>query len=199
VPGKSAQEAVDRFVGFIRETLNCITSAQLKAHRDSENLFKLFFEPAARVLAKNGEKFYISIAQTFTVEQREDGQFKAHTRQYSYVFSTTQGTDHHGRIAYHWHPDDFQLREPHLHISLTPTVGYPPIDQKISRAHFPTSRVCLEDFVEFLIRYYDIKPPIAEREWKRILKKNKSAFAAQATWFVKPAPATEKPKKRSKP
>jgi len=199
VPGKSEREAVEQFAGFIRETLNCITSAKLKAHQASEKLLKLFFDPPARVVAKNGEKFYISIAQTFTVEQREDGLFKVHTRQYSYVFSTTQSSTHHGRVAYHWHPNDFELRDPHLHISLTPTVGYPPIDQKISRAHFPTSRVCLEDFVEFLIRYYDIKPPIAEREWKRILKKNKSAFAAQATWFVKPAPATKKSKKRSKP
>jgi hypothetical protein len=194
LPGKDQKEAVDQFIGFIRETLDCITSARLNAHQESEKLFKLFFDPSAQIVAKNGAKFYISVAQTFTVQQREDGSYKVHTREYSYVFSTERESTTHGRVAYHWHPQDFDLRDPHLHISLTPQVGYPAIDQRISRAHFPTSRVCLENFILFLIKYYDTKSPLADSKWKRLLKKNKAAFSKQATWLVEEPQFTKKQK-----
>lgn len=198
MPGKNQSEAVSEFLRSIRETLHCITSAELNAYQETDKLFKFFFEPAARVVARNGVKFYISIAQTFTVQEGEDGSFKVHTREYSYVFSTEREPAKHGRIAYHWHPQDFDLRDPHLHIAITPQLGYPEIDQKISRAHYPTSRVCLEDFILLLIKYYDIKSPLPESQWRRTIKKNKSAFAEQATWFVQQPPLTKEPKKRSK-
>jgi hypothetical protein len=197
VPGKNEREAVEQFIGFIRETLHCITTAPLKAFQWSDNLYILFFDPSAPIVAKNGTKFYLSVTQTFTVEQREDGSYKVRTREYSYVFATDQESTTHGRIAYHWHPNDFNLRDPHLHISITPQLGYPDIEQRISRAHFPTSRVCLEDFVVLLIKYYDIRPQLPEAQWKRIIKKNKAAFGAGATWFVQQPPVKKKSKKRS--
>jgi len=43
------------------------------------------------------------------------------------------------------------LRDPHLHLRTTPNLGYPEIERKIARAHFPSSRVCLEDFIKLLI------------------------------------------------
>jgi hypothetical protein len=93
-------------------------------------------------------------------------------------------TSHHGIVAYHWHPDDFSVRDPHLHLRITPNLGYPEIERKIGRAHFPTSRVCLEDFVRLLIDYYDIKPSLHHSAWRRILRKNKAAFGKQASWFA---------------
>jgi hypothetical protein len=110
--------------------------------------------------------------------------YKIHTREYSYVFAATGAPTTKGILAYHWHPHDFNLRDPHLHLTITPNLGYPEIERKISRAHYPTSRICLEDFVYLLIAHYDIKPLLHHSTWKRILRKNREAFSRDATWFV---------------
>jgi hypothetical protein len=187
LPGKSPKEAVENFAGFICETLSCITSDPPQAYQESENLYKILFKKPARVTAKNGDPFYIQVTQTFTVKETVDGTFKVHTREYSYVFSSSSVPAHKGILSYHWHPEDFDLHDPHLHITITPNMGYPEIERRISRAHFPTSRICLEDFLLLLIKYYDIKPVLHSSTWKRILGKNKAAFSQQASWFVKPA------------
>jgi hypothetical protein len=49
-------------------------------------------------------------------------------------------------LAYHWHPNDSELRDPHLHI------------RSVARVHFPASRVCFEDLVCMLIKYYGVVP-----------------------------------------
>ena len=50
--------------------------------------------------------------------------------------------------------------------------------------HFPTSRVCLEDFIEMVIKYYGARPSMKYSEWTIILDKNKRAFEKLATWKV---------------
>ena len=187
MPGKSPEEAIDNFIGFISETLSCITSAQLIGHHQkSDNIYKLLFRDSACVNSYAGKKFYIFVTQAFTVKKCEGGLFKVHTLQYSYVFTDSKKPTTKGILAYHWHPDDFNLRDPHLHLHITPETGYPEIERLIAKAHFPTSRVCLEDFALLLIKYYKIKPALADSKWKPILKKNKNAFSQMATWFVKP-------------
>ena len=59
---------------------------------------------------------------------------------------------------------------------MTPNLGYPEIERKIARAHFPSSRVCLEDFIKLLIDYYDIKPLLYHSTRRRIFRKNKTAW-----------------------
>ncbi len=139
-------------------------------------------KPTVRTAA--GSEFYLSVAQSFTIKKRNDGLFKVHTLQYSYIFNDNKDPTTKGIVSYHWHPNDFNLSDPHLHLHITPELGYPEIERRISRAHFPTSRVCLEDFVLLLIKYYDIKPVLPASKWKPILKKNKGAFSKMATWFV---------------
>jgi hypothetical protein len=187
VPGKSPEEAIDAFTGFISETLSCVTRDCLTGFQASDHRHKIFFSDPAAVRSAAGETFYLSIVQTFTtVKKQDDGLYKVRTLQYSYVFNDDPQPTNKGLVSYHWHPDDFSLRDPHLHLHITPEVGYPEIERRIARAHFPTSRVCLEDFIILLIKYYDIIPVVSETKWKRILKKNKAAFSKMATWAVKP-------------
>jgi len=186
VPGKSPEEAIDTFTGFISETLSCVTRDCLVGFQESGRRHKIFFSDPAAVRSAAGQTFYLSIVQTFTIKKRDDGLYKVHTLQYSYVFNDDPQPTNKGLISYHWHPDDFNLREPHLHLHITPEVGYPEIERRIAKAHFPTSRVCLEDFVILLIKYYDITPTMDEARWTRILKRNRAAFSKMATWFVKP-------------
>jgi hypothetical protein len=73
-------------------------------------------------------------------------------------------------VCYHWHPDESNVRYPHLHVACAP------------RVHFPTARVSLERFIRMLINYYGIEPILAESRWKDTLEKNNRAFDKMATW-----------------
>jgi len=184
VPGKTAKEAIETFAGFMNETLSCLTDRRLVAFQEANNTFKLLYRSAAPIASVSGSRFYLQITQVCNAEEREDGTFKAHTREYSYVFSDSSADTNHGILSYHWHPNDFDLRTPHLHIRITPQMGCPEIERRISRAHFPTSRVCLEDFVYLLLKYYDIRSPLHHSRYGSILKRNKREFSKGATWTV---------------
>ena len=186
MPGRTAREAFETFVGYLNETLSCITESPLVAYQETDNRYKVLYPKTVTVDSRSGDRFYMQITQVCTVAQREDGLYKVKTREYSYVFSDSKDASHHGVLSYHWHPHDFNVRDPHLHLRISQQLGYPEIERKIARAHFPTSRVCLEDFVVLLINYYDIQPVLHASTWKAIIRRNKGAFNNQATWFVKP-------------
>ena len=184
MPGRTENEAVDNFIRFLRESLSCVIAQDLIAFKESPKLFKVWLNPPAEVRTLQGRKLYVSVTQIFTVrpDPRTHGQFKVSTREYSYRLSQDQDVKSHGVLSYHWHPNDFEVRFPHLHVTVTPRTGYPEIERRIRRAHFPTSRVCVEDFILLLINYYDVRPKMAASKWKRILKKNKGAFDKMVTW-----------------
>jgi hypothetical protein len=186
MPGKTAKEAIEVFAGFLNETLSCLTDRRLLAHQGANNTFILLYQEPVRLLSLSGIPFYLNVTQVCNAERRDDGTFKAHTREYSYVFSDSAVASKYGILAYHWHPDIFALRYPHLHIKITPLVGSPEIERKISRAHFPTSRVSLEDFVYLLLKYYDIRSPHHHSRYRSILNKNRGEFSKGATWTVQP-------------
>jgi hypothetical protein len=182
VAGKSPKEASNNFAFYLRETLNCITRQELLAYQESDNIHKLTFKVPAEIVSKDGTKYYLSVSQAFTIIPKDDGEFKAHSREYSYIFSNSATISNYGVVAYHWHPHISDLRDPHLHLHVFRHAESSKTEKMISRAHYPTSRVCLEDFIWLLIQYYEIKP--LDRKWKSILNKNKAAFAKGATWLV---------------
>jgi len=168
----------------MNETLSCLTDRRLFAFQDGENSFYLLYKNAVPISSVNGKRFYLQITQVCSAIELDDGTFKAHTREYSYVFSDSSAPTKHGIVSYHWHPEEFNLRTPHLHLRITPHVASPEIEHLISKAHFPTSRVCLEDFVDLLLKYYDIRSPLRPNDYRRILRKNKRAFSKGASWTV---------------
>lgn len=129
---------------------------------------------------------YISVVQTLGTRKLDDGNYKVMTRRYSYSLLSEKAISTHGVLSYHWHPEESAVDFPHLHIRITPQVGYPELELRIHTAHYSTSRVCLEDFVMCLIRYYDVRPRMAKSKWQPLLKKNKAAFDKWATWKIQP-------------
>ncbi len=171
--GKSPREAADNFVFFIKETLSCISDHYVSAYQQSTKLYKIYYEPYATLVAEDGKTYLLSITQIFrTIPHPEQiGQFKAKTQEYSYRLMAGE-KENSELVAYHWHPHDPGVKFPHLHLKASP------------RIHFPTSRVCLEDFVWLLMRDYQVKPRLKDDEWKEILERNKKAFEKMATWKV---------------
>ncbi len=115
-------------------------------------------------------KLFLSFTRSFWGWPRckGTGEFKALTREYSYRLMQKSDIASREILAYHWHPNDSELRDPHLHI------------RSIARVHFPTSRVCVEDFISMLIKYYGVKPRMRKSEWTAIVEKNKNAFEKMA-------------------
>jgi hypothetical protein len=170
----SEQGAADNFVGFLQETVSCVTDERLTAYRQSKKLYKVWTHPPFVLSTKSGANPLLSVTQVFSVvsDPSDEGTFKAKTREYSYRLTTGMRSGQRETVAYHWHPNEFEVRYPHLHVG------------KVPRVHFPTSRVCLEDFILMLIRYYGVEPTMKPQQWKRILEKNKLAFEKWATWKV---------------
>ena len=172
--GRTPEEAAENFVNFIKESLSCVTSHFLNAHSQSSELHKIFYDPYPTVHTRSGPSYRISVTQIFRVvnDPNTAGQYKAKTQEYSYRLLKSGNTESE-IVAYHWHPQDPGVRYPHLHVK----AAHP-------RIHFPTSRVCLEDFVSMLMRDFHVRPKLSHDECKRILSKNKEAFERMATWKI---------------
>lgn len=172
--GRNPREAADNFIRFFQETISCISTGGLTAFQQSTKLFKVWTNPPFELETKSGGRLAISITQVFGVgpHPTEPRRFKAKTREYSYLLSQFTDDTWKEVVAYHWHPNDFAVRYPHLHVRCVP------------RVHFPTSRVCLEDFITMAIRYYGCKPRGTRAEWTAILEKNKKAFEKLASWKI---------------
>ena len=179
--GKSPREAVDSFSGYFEETLSVISADHLTVFQTSANVYSLITQPYANVRTRQGTDLRISVVQSVGTKRLNPKEFKATTRKYSYRLNLGE---EHEVLAYHWHPDGSAVRFPHLHLRISQELGYPEIERRIHRAHYPTSRVCIEDFVLLLIDYYDVVPRMPKSQWSRILDKNKSAFEKMATWKV---------------
>jgi len=95
VTARNAKEAVEEFAGGMNETLSCVTDSRVLSYRESAKIYKLLFRKPTPVTARNGSRFYISVAQACTVEAHTDGAFQAHMREYSYVFSDSPEPAHH--------------------------------------------------------------------------------------------------------
>jgi hypothetical protein len=178
VPGKSPKEAIDNFAQYFKESLSCVTAGGVTAFQESRNLYKITCDPPAKLSKRSGGNLFIIATQVLTAvpdpnaEGRFKAQFKAKTREYSYRLVEEGNIAAPDIVAYHWHPNDSDLRTPHLHVAAVP------------RVHFPTSRVCLEDFIEMTIRYFEVRPTMKYSEWSAILDKNKRAFEMMASWKV---------------
>jgi len=134
----------------------------------------VWFNPPTELATRSGAKLFLSFTQVLGSgpDAKQPGEFKVSTREYSYRLMQRSDVASREILAYHWHPNDSELRDPHLHI------------RSIARVHFPTSRVCLEDFVGMLIKYYGVRPTMKKSEWTAILEKNKRAFERMATWNI---------------
>lgn len=172
--GRNEKEAADNFLVYLHETLSCITDGYLTAFQQSKKLYKIWFNPPVKLTTQSGGRLFLSFTQVLGAgpDPKDPGEFKVSTREYSYRLLQQVDVASREVLAYHWHPNDSAVRDPHLHVRAVP------------RVHFPTSRVCLGDFVSMLINYYGVRPKLKHSEWTVNLAKNKKAFERMATWKV---------------
>jgi hypothetical protein len=179
VPGRNASEADSKFAYFFRESLSVLTTSFLLGSSEEDERILLFKKPIKLERKGNAIPLYLSIVQTYTIIPSLDGQYKVRTTGYCYSLLAKCGPEIREVLEFHWHPKTTKnLRWPHLHIIGTLDCG-----EEIHRAHFPTARLSLEDFIKVLIRDFDVKSRLPYYEWREILTRNKKAFVENASWL----------------
>jgi hypothetical protein len=100
--------------------------------------------------------------------------WKVSTVAYFYALREAGG---HEIFSYQWHPlITASVTFPHLHIGYGAYVGR----DEFHKAHLPTGRVALEDFVRLLIEEFHV-PPVRD-DWPEVLQQSLTEFEADREW-----------------
>lgn len=174
MPAKNTSDAHNNFARYFRESLSVVTKSVLQM-RVVGNERILYYEPPVKLQRSGGDDLYLAIIQTYRVIETDDG-FKANTTSYNYELWRKNDREFESILEFHWHPNE-EVKWPHLHVKGNSPEG------ALDRKHFPTARLCLEDFLRFLIRDFQVRAIVPYATSKEILTRNKREFVAGASWL----------------
>lgn len=173
--GSSPQEAVHNFIDPLQRVLSCLTDATLDwrggyrlgaIHPVALNQGEAARLPRSRLALRVSQSYSVVIAEP------PQGPYKVSTRAFLYALEDQAG---HEILAYHWHPKQTQ-HFPHLHLGHGAKIGR----RELQKAHLPTGRVSLEEFVRFMITDFHVAP--ARLDWDSVLAQAQAAFEKWRTW-----------------
>ena len=120
---------------------------------------------------------YFTVAQWFyIIEDSTNGPWRVTTAGYKYTIEAEDGDE---ILGYHWHPRSLSPnKEPHLHLGTGARIGRSELET--TKAHLPTGRVSMEDFLQLLIEVFKAHPH--KTGWKSVLQKTGGAFWKYASW-----------------
>lgn len=100
--------------------------------------------------------------------------WQVRTVAYYYILRESGGPD---IFSYQWHPAQRSpITFPHLHLGPAAAVGR----EELTKAHIPTGRVALEDFIRLLIDHLGVRP--LREDWEQALEKSRTEFEADRSW-----------------
>src|SRR5215212_9757803 len=139
----------------MQKTVSCVTGSILRPSKNgyevSERPHILTF-PDDPVVLQGADGLAMSIRHYYCIERGEGlWRWRTKTAAYYYELQTLSGAE---VFSYHWHPDGpSPATFPHLHIGNGSGVQ---IDG-LRKAHFPTPRMALEDFLRTLIEDFGVR------------------------------------------
>jgi len=178
VPGDTPSAAVDAYVAPLQRSISCVTRALLGVAAGryvSEKPHILTLLNGAERLSR-GERpgLVLSVSQQYQIVTFES-RYRVHTL--SYAYKLDDADDGHEIMAYHWHPQQYQaVQYPHLHLSYGARIGR----DEFQKAHVPTGRIALEDFIQFLIEAFDVVP--IREDWRDVINETRSQFLQYRSW-----------------
>ncbi len=154
---RTPRDAADALVTPIRQALACVTRANIAAGFEPQKEHSLFFYPESGrgVILSGDTPVRLRVLHLYWVTGEQDRQWSAHTTGYSYDIEMLEG---HEVVAYHWDPREeirggtSRYRKPHLHVRGL-TAPFP-----LSKAHFPTDFVSIQEVLLFAIRELGVHP-----------------------------------------
>ena len=179
--GASPKHAVESFVKPLQRALSCVTTAVIDRQEghDLGITYALTVNGGAPVrLARVNRRadIAIRIAQQYRIVQAEGdrGPLKIQTVAYMYTVENADGRE---LFGYHWHPESRSPASfPHLHLGAGAMIGR----AELQRAHFPTGRVSVEEFLRLVIEAFDVRTH--RRDWRAVLQQAQAAFSNWRTW-----------------
>jgi len=174
--GKTAYEAVKNYVDPLRRAISCICDAgalRVEGYRPRDEPHRLILGDGVPHKLKDGKA--ITVGQRYQIVQSADpdrGPWKVSITGYSYALDDQEGLE---IVAYHWHPPTGPAR-PHLHVGAGSVAPNSPVE----KAHLPTNRVSLEDFLRLLLT--DLGVPQRRDDWPEILEGTQGLFETWQTW-----------------
>lgn len=123
-----------------------------------------------------GVDLAISVFQQYRVLEKPDPRQPWQVSTVAYAYTLHEG---HGPeiLSYQWHPNvQGSVSFPHLHLGSGAGAHRP----EMQRAHLPTGRVILEDFVWLLIEEFSVTPQ--RDDWEAALAQSRSEFEDNRNW-----------------
>lgn len=172
--GKTPHQAVKNCLDPLSLAASCVTRDVLVASgSDVDKLESLAINRGSPSRLR-GRRLYLTVKMLYRVTEAdgERGPWKVSTAAYFYALHDERQRE---IIAFHWHPETENQKEPHLHV-------YPAsnIMTLLAKVHLPTGRITLEQFLRFLIIELDVKP--LRNDWERVLAGTERRHLQYRTW-----------------
>lgn len=166
--------AINEYTHEIQKSISCFSRALLQATVRDESQTglrgTLVFGDGAPVRLKSSMRLSVKIVQSFRTIASEGnrGAFRVRTLSYFYSVDDAQGRE---IFAYHYHPGGpSHVRVPHMHLGPGALCGC----AALHRAHLPTGRICVEDFLSVLQECFSVEP--IRNDWEEILRGARERF-----------------------
>lgn len=133
-------------------------------------------EPVGLARVAGPSDIAFRIAQQYRIVHAEGnrGPLKVQTAAYMYTVEDAEGREVFG---YHWHPGSgTPFPFPHLHLEAGAMLGRP----ELQRAHFPTGRISVGEFLRLVIDAFDVRT--RRRDWRTVFQQTQAAFSRWRTW-----------------
>jgi hypothetical protein len=170
-------EAVEEFLGPIKETLGCLTNEGFVARiRRPGGPHPAVFQRGVIALRRRDSRpsIRLGLSHTYSVVETEGerGFWRVSTAGWIYELADS---DDNLIVAFHWHPGGHgRMTWPHIHAYGTHE------SEELHKLHPPTGRVSIESVVRFLIEDLGVIPRRAS--WRAILERNEHLFRERRTW-----------------
>lgn len=180
MPGRTPREAVQNYMLPLQQAVSCVAKAVLRPSGYAPSEHPLLLSSEQMPCSMQNTDLLFSAAQWFyIVEDPRNGPWRVRTAGYQYTIETQNAEE---ILGYHWHPTSASdVKEPHLHLGSGARIGRAELET--TKAHLPTGRVAMEDFIRLLIEVFDANP---RRDWKEVLKAGADRFRQFASWGNKP-------------
>lgn len=184
MPGKDPTSALGAFLDPLKEAVSCIGGAAFtlspKARAGGDDVHLWTLNDGSGVTMAAGKRFTATMHFQYVdggkqAPRRE--RFRVTTVAYMYALEL----DGHGElIAAHWHPSSkvSTYRAPHYHVG---GVALSDTGVFLERAHIPSGRVSLEEFIRTMIDQFGIPPSCAD--WAERLDRTEAAFRRHSSWW----------------
>lgn len=181
MPPRPIRNLIKPFHDALGSTISCVTATPLTvspAYSSSNTLYTLYIGQESPVSLNGPNHLLLSVAHRYRIAPTGGllaRKYRVRTVAYYYALEDDAG---HEVIAYHWHPEDRGESFPHIHLE----AGAGTLRPEFHRAHLPTERIALEDFIRLRIRDFAVTPNRAD--YPAILDRNKHAYENARSWPI---------------